>query len=30
MIDEFIDRVSNIDLDKYIEKIEKYQSNIKP
>ena len=30
MIDEFINRVSNIDLDKYIEKIEKYQSNIKP
>ena len=30
MIDEFINRVSNIDLDKYIEKIKKYQSNIKP
>jgi len=30
MIDEFIIKVSSIDLDKYIKKIEKYQSNIKP
>ena len=30
MIDEFINRVSAIDLDKYIKKIEKYQCNIKP
>lgn len=30
MIDEFINRVSNINLDEYIKKIKKYQSNIKP
>lgn len=30
MIDNFITRVSNIDLDKYIKKIEKYKKNIKP
>lgn len=30
MINEFINRVSVIDLDKYIKKIKEYQSNIKP
>lgn len=30
MIDEFINRVSVIDLNKYIKKIEKSQSNVKP
>lgn len=30
MIDDFITRVSTIDLNKYINKIEKYKSNIKP
>ena len=30
MIDEFINRASIIDLDKYTKKIGKYQSNIKP
>lgn len=30
MIDKFINRVSGIDLDKYIKKIKEYQSNIKP
>lgn len=30
MIDEFINRVSIIDLEKYIKKIERYQNNIKP
>lgn len=30
MIDEFIIKVSGIDLSKYIKKIENYQSNIKP
>lgn len=30
MIDTFIEKVSNIDLNKYIKKIKKHQSNIKP
>lgn len=30
MIDKFINRVSIIDLDKYIKKLKKYQKNIKP
>ena len=30
MINEFINRVSNIDLNKYIQKIKKYQTNVKP
>ncbi len=29
-IDQFINRVSSIDFDKYIRKIEKYKRNIKP
>lgn len=30
MIDDFINRVSLIDLDKYIKKVEEYQGNVKP
>lgn len=30
LIDNFIKRVSSIDLDKYIKKIKKYQGNVKP
>lgn len=30
LVDSFINRVSEIDLDKYIKKIKEYQSNIKP